>query len=211
MERIYCFLIGYAAGCVAWAYFFGRIAKGIDIREYGSGNAGTTNVIRVLGKKWGIATLVLDILKGVLGVVICAFLYGYEAKHLLFWAGLGVVMGHNYPFYLRFRGGKGIAASVGVVLAADPRIFALCLLPVLMVLYLSKYMSLASLTAMMLLVMFSIVFYLGAPNGLEVIGLCVCLAVSGFFRHRGNIKRLLAGTEAKMGQNVSIDQKSDKH
>ena len=204
LERGICLLIGYLFGCLQFAYFIGKVTRHIDIRDYGSGNSGTTNVTRVLGLKWGVLTFVPDVLKGVGAVVTAAAIYGWSAKYLLWWAGVGVILGHNYPFFMGFKGGKGIAATIGVVLAADPRIVAVCFIPMMMILFLSRYMSLASLNSMVLLLTFTVVFYWGQPYGLEIMILSGFLCVSGFIRHRSNIKRLIQGTESKIGQKVKI-------
>jgi len=209
LERLIPLLIGYAFGCISFAYIFGHVVGHIDIRNYGSGNAGTTNVIRVLGKKWGFLTLALDILKAACAVWVTALIYGYGMKHLLLWAGIGVILGHNFPFYMNFKGGKGIAASIGIFLAADIRMMLIAGIPALIILYIWRYMSLASLTYMLLLFVTAIFFYHGAPNGLEVILLVLLISLSGFIRHRANIRRLLEGTESKLGQKVEIA--AEKH
>lgn len=210
IERVLCVLIGYGFGCLQFAYILGKVLQGIDIRKYGSGNAGTTNAIRVLGTKIGITTLVLDIIKAVCALVVIALLWGYDQKQLLLWGGIGVVLGHNYPFYMQFKGGKGVAATIGIFLATDIRLLVLAGAPALIILATTKYMSLASLTYMFLLVVVSAVFYIGTPIGLEVMALVVILSVSGFWRHRSNIKRLIRGEEVKMGQKVKIDQEENK-
>ncbi len=210
MERILCVLIGYGLGCLQFAYILGHLLKGIDIRKYGSGNSGTTNAIRVLGTKIGITTLVLDIIKAVVALVIIALIWGYDQKQLLLWGGIGVVLGHNYPFYMQFKGGKGVAATIGIFLATDIRILVLAGVPALILLATTKYMSLASLSYMLLLVVVSAIFYIGTPIGLEVMLLVLVLSISGFWRHRSNIKRLIRGEEVKMGQKVKIDQDKKK-
>lgn len=210
MERILCVLIGYGFGCLQFAYILGHLLKGIDIRKYGSGNSGTTNAIRVLGTKIGITTLVLDIIKAVVALVIIALIWGYNQKQLLLWGGIGVVLGHNYPFYMQFKGGKGVAATIGIFLTADIRLLVLAGVPALILLATTKYMSLASLTYMLLLVVMAAIFYIGTPIGIEVLALVVILSISGFWRHRANIKRLLRGEEVKMGQKVKIDQDKKK-
>ena len=210
MERILCVLIGYGFGCLQFAYILGHLLKGIDIRKYGSGNSGTTNAIRVLGTKIGITTLVLDIIKAVVALVIIALIWGYDQKQLLLWGGIGVVLGHNYHFYMQFKGGKGVAATIGIFLAADIRLLVLAGVPALILLATTKYMSLASLTYMLLLVVMAAIFYIGTPIGIEVFALVVILSISGFWRHRANIKRLLRGEEVKMGQKVKIDQDKKK-
>lgn len=210
VERVLCVLIGYGFGCLQFAYILGKVLQGIDIRKYGSGNAGTTNAIRVLGTKIGITTLVLDIIKAVCALVVIALLWGYDQKQLLLWGGIGVVLGHNYPFYMQFKGGKGVAATIGIFLATDIRLLVLAGAPALLILATTKYMSLASLTYMFLLVVVSAVFFIGTPIGLEVMVLVVILSTSGFWRHRSNIKRLIRGEEVKMGQKVKINQEENK-
>ena len=210
MERILCVLIGYGLGCLQFAYILGHLLKGIDIRKYGSGNSGTTNAIRVLGTKIGITTLVLDIIKAVVALVIIALIWGYDQKQLLLWGGIGAVLGHNYPFYMQFKGGKGVAATIGIFLAADIRLLVLAGVPALIILATTKYMSLASLTYMLLLVVTTVIFYVGTPIGIEVILLVLVLSISGFWRHRSNIKRLIRGEEVKMGQKVKIEQEKKK-
>ena len=115
-----------------------------------------------------------------------------------------MILGHNYPFYMQFRGGKGVAATIGIMLAADPRILLFAGIPALLILYLSKYMSLASLTYMILILLFAVVFYYDQPHGIEVILLTLIMSISGFYRHRANIQRLLEGKESKIGQRVKI-------
>ncbi len=210
LARLIAVLIGYSFGCIQFAYIFGKAIKHIDIRQYGSGNAGTTNVIRVMGLKWGLITLTCDILKAVAGVLVCALIFGYDQKYLLLWTGVGVVLGHNYPFYMQFKGGKGVAAMIGIFLAADFRMLLIAGIPSLFVLYFSRYMSLASLTYMVLLVVCAICFYHGAPHGLEVILLTSGLAASTFWRHRANIKRLLNGTENRLGSGKKAGTQSKK-
>ena len=111
---------------------------------------------------------------------------------------------------MQFKGGKGVAATIGIFLAADIRLLVLAGVPALIILATTKYMSLASLSYMLLLVVISAIFYMGTPIGLEVMILVVILSVSGFWRHRGNIKRLIRGEEVKMGQKVKIDQEENK-
>ena len=200
INRLLCILIGYAFGCIQTAYLIGRIKFKIDIREHGSGNAGATNVMRVMGTKIGILTLALDALKGVLAVVVTALIFGYDAKHMLLWAGIGAVLGHNFPFYLGFRGGKGVATTLGVFLSMDIRILVLAGVPALVLLYVKRYMSLASLTYMFLMAVVTAILYLGKPNGVEVLLLTLVFSVSSFWRHRANIGRLLRHEEVKIGQ-----------
>lgn len=119
MERIICLLIGYAFGLFQTAYIYGRL-HGIDIRNYGSGNAGTTNTLRVFGTKAGLLVLVGDIMKCILAVVLVSCLFGSSHPEMVYllklYAAMGAIVGHNFPFYLKFKGGKGIAATAGLIL-----------------------------------------------------------------------------------------------
>ncbi len=201
MERLLCLLIGYALGCIQTAYFVGKITARIDIREHGSGNAGTTNVTRVLGKKAGIVVFVLDILKGVLAFNLCMFLFAddmfaRDAELLRFglYAGLGAVIGHCFPFYLKFKGGKGVATSLGVILFIQFPMACLCYLCGFITVYFSKYISLASLVIMAVFPILMTVFL-----GFNLENLIIALLLSGliYYVHRGNIQRIMNGTERK--------------
>ncbi|MGN0317255.1 MAG: glycerol-3-phosphate 1-O-acyltransferase PlsY [Lachnospira sp.] len=220
LGRIICLVIGYLLGSLIQAgYWLGKINK-IDIRDYGSGNAGTTNVMRTLGKKAGILTYVFDMLKSLISALIIYFFVAphFEGGAMLFvlYGGLGVVLGHNFPFYLKFKGGKGIAASSGVVIS-------LCLFPkycflftvlgvstFALVAYLSKYVSLASIVGMTLFwVEFCIWGAIGwlPLEGMNLLeGILVVFILSGLavLRHKSNIERLIAGNERKIGQKKNI-------
>ena len=120
MVRIYCLLIGYVFGLFQTAYIYGK-AHGIDIREHGSGNAGTTNALRVLGRKAGLIVFAGDTIKCILAVVVTGLLFDKSHPDMIYllkiYAAAGAILGHNFPFYLNFKGGKGIAATAGMVLA----------------------------------------------------------------------------------------------
>ena len=209
MERILCIIIGYALGCIQTAYIIGKLYKKIDIRNYGSGNAGATNAMRVLGMRIGVLTLAVDALKAILAVVVTALIFGYDNKYLLLYAGIGVVLGHNYPFYMKFKGGKGVAATLGVVAAVDFRLLLLAGIPALILLLTLKYMSVASLTFVLLLPIVTAIFYLKEPHGVEMVLLTLFFTVSAFWRHRSNLVRLVRGTEVKLGQKVKIEDSHD--
>ncbi len=208
MERILCIIIGYALGCIQTAYIIGKLYKKIDIRDYGSGNAGATNAMRVLGMRIGVLTLAVDALKAILAVVVTALIFGYDNKYLLLYAGIGVVLGHNYPFYMKFKGGKGVAATLGIVAAVDFRLLLLAGIPALLLLLTLKYMSVASLTFVLLLPIVTAIFYLKGPHGVEMVFQTLFFTVSAFWRHRGNLVRLVRGTEVKMGQKVKIEDRN---
>ena len=153
--RILCVVIGYLFGIFQTGYIYGRL-NNIDIREFGSGNAGTTNAMRVLGKKAGIITYVGDMLKALLASLTVRAIFGLaldcstqDIFMLVLYTGVGVILGHNYPFYMGFKGGKGIAASSGVVISLfDLRLMLVALFVFAGVLLTSKYVSLASMCMM---------------------------------------------------------------
>ena len=211
MVRVACLLIGYVCGLFQTAYIYGRI-NGIDIREYGSGNSGTTNALRVLGKKAGLIVFAGDILKILAAGFLVTVLFnqgdffGDRAALYKLYAGLGAVLGHNFPFYLNFKGGKGIAVTSGLILMMDWRITILCLIAFALTVGLTRYVSLGSLVITALF-MISWIFLgqtgrlaLTPAHLLESSVLVFLIVAMAYWRHRANIKRLIAGTESKIGQ-----------
>ena len=205
MERIICLLIGYLFGIIQTGFIYGKI-KHIDIRKHGSGNAGATNALRTLGWKAGATTFTGDALKAVAAVLIAKLIFADSPQVMLLglYAGMGVVLGHNYPFYLKFKGGKGIASTVGLMLATDPVIF-LTILAIFLVIFLTtKYVSLGSLVCVLVFAVEFIIFGQMGKYGVdanqlyEMYGLVIFLAALGWWRHRANIQRLLKGTENKI-------------
>lgn len=213
MERVICIVIGYLFGLFQTGYIYGRLHH-VDIRQYGSGNAGTTNALRVLGKKAGIITYIGDCLKAVLAGAFVSLIFKDShadmLRLLVFYSGLGVMLGHNYPCYLKFKGGKGIAATSGMVLAFDWRL-ALCICAVfILVTALTRYVSLASLVMM---AVFMLLLILGGQTGqyglstaylYEVYAIGAVMTFLAFFKHRANIGRLLHGTESKLGEKKPV-------
>ena len=209
MERLLCIVIGYFFGLIQTGYIYGRL-NNIDIREYGSGNLGTTNALRVLGKKAGVITYIGDCLKAIIAGLVVRLIFGesheYMIKVLILYAGLGTVLGHNFPFYLNFKGGKGIAATSGMILSFDLRLALLGFITFTSVGLISKYVSLASLSLMVgflieLIIVGQILGYNVDPIYLkEIYALGAILTGLAFYKHKDNIKRLLNGTENKFGK-----------
>ena len=212
IARIVCLLIGYVFGMFETAYFVGK-AYGVDIRKQGSGNTGTTNALRVLGKKAGLLVFLGDIFKTIAAVVICYFIFRERFPEEIYliklYAGFGSILGHNFPFYLKFKGGKGIAAMAGMFLA-----FHWMYIPVAAVLFfttfaLTNYVSLGSLimaagffiqTVIMCLAGGFVAYGGGAIPDPVLIEMCVMafiIAAMGFIRHKENIKKLAKGEERK--------------
>lgn len=212
MVRLFCVLIGYVFGLFQTGYIYGRI-KGIDIREHGSGNAGTTNALRTLGTKAGVVTFMGDCLKCILAVVAVRLIFsqGYASLMplLTVYTGLGVVLGHNFPFYLKFRGGKGIASTAGLILTLDPVLSLIAFATFGAAVGITKYVSLGSLLlaaeflAGVIIYGFSGKWNLSQPQLIEMYIVAAVITAMAFFRHRRNIKSLVKGTERKIGEKSS--------
>ncbi len=190
--------VAYLLGSIPFGVLVARAQGGVDLRRVGSGNIGATNVLRAVGKGAAALTLLADIGKGALPVALGRWL-GVAAPVLAAIA-LAAVGGHLFPVFGRFRGGKGVATTLGVVLVGMPVVGSLLILIWLAVATLSRYSSLASLTASAALPILTWVLD-GRPAMLALSGALLVLVV---FRHRENIARLLAGTEAKIGQKVRV-------
>ncbi len=208
IERVVCLLIGYGFGLFQTGYLYGKLHH-IDIRSQGSGNAGTTNALRVLGWQAGLITFLGDALKCIFAVVAVHLIFGRSHPDLtpLFamYAGMGAVFGHNYPFYMKFKGGKGIATTAGLLASTLPLPMVLiCLAAFLIVVALTRYVSVGSLLVVTIYLIEIIVY--GQAGGFQVpkealwemYGIAALLLISAVFKHRANIRRLLSGTENKL-------------
>lgn len=192
-------VIGYLLGSVSLSYFIGKLTKNIDIRTKGSGNLGSTNVLRVLGKRAAIFTFIYDVLKGVISVWIADLLFKGEYEQYgsigTMVSGIAVVLGHNFPFYLNFKGGKGIATSFGVALYLNP-FGALTILAVeFIIIFASGYVSLASIINCVLYPFAVNLLWSAGSGDLYIWIMSVILAVFALIRHMPNIKRLIQGNE----------------
>lgn len=206
IKVLVCLGLGYLFGCFSTGYFIGKINK-VDIRQHGSGNAGTTNALRTLGAKAGALTFLGDILKAIIPIIIVRFFFfpSQDITPLLsLYTGLGVVIGHNYPFWLKFKGGKGIAATGGAMAAFDPRIIPVGLLLFVGSVASTKYVSVGSLVVSILFPTWVFIFYTG---DLHMLFVSVIFTALAFIKHRPNIQRLMNGTENKLGQRVKIENK----
>lgn len=219
--RIICLVIGYIFGMFQTGYIYGKLHH-IDIRDYGSHNSGTTNVSRIFGKKVGTLTYFVDAIKGLLAILVVRLIchlgvmdlsLAADADSFLYiltmYAGIGAVLGHNYPFYMGFKGGKGIAASSGIILGMFQwPIFWICFVLFFGTTLTSRFVSLGSIVMMTAYFIGTIVFgQLGglpvtAASGMlpEIYVLAFIFSGMAIFKHRANIKRLLNGTESKIFQ-----------
>ena len=206
MVRILCLIIGYFIGCIQTAYITGKVMANIDIRSIGSGNAGTTNILREFGLKIGLLVFAADILKAVLAFVLCRQLFAFTGTDQLllgFYAGAGVILGHNFPVFLNFKGGKGIASSLGVIFCVDWRAALIIYAVGVTVIAISRFISLGSIVMLSLFPILTLIW----GKGTESIILAFFFAALAIFQHRSNIKRLLSGTERKL----SFKKKEEKN
>lgn len=194
MDIVLTILISYLIGCFSPAYFLGKFVKNVDIRNHGSGNAGTTNALRVFGKKIAIFTFLIDISKGIIAILIGRYILGVEGSYL---SGIFVVLGHNWPVFLKFKGGKGIATSLGVLFILNWKLGLICLLIGVTFIVFTKYVSLGSIMASISAPIISFIITREVNDYLFLTTLF--LGVLSIFRHRANIERLLKGKENKLG------------
>ena len=206
MVRLAALAIGYVFGLFQTAYFYGKM-KGIDIRQHGSGNAGTTNTLRVLGTKAGLIVLLGDMIKCILAIVVVRLIFGEkygEMNYLLsMYAAEGAILGHDFPFYLKFKGGKGIASTAGLIAAFHPAFIPMGLLIFFGIFFTTHYVSLGSLMIyagfMIEIVVLGQLGVFGMSQALliEMYIIAAFLTVMAYWRHRENIRRLIKGEERK--------------
>lgn len=217
--RLAALAIGYLFGTFQTGYIFGKL-KGVDIRNYGSGNTGATNSLRTFGWRGGVVTFVGDCLKAILAIVVVKMLFGESfegnVRILELYAGMGAVLGHNFPFYLKFKGGKGIACTLAVAFAVCPGTVPVCLTVFFLCLALSRYVSLGSILMVLLFMIQVFVFNFYGVLGMtgnEVIEfniLAVIFCTMAIVRHKANIVRLINGTENKIGQKAEKKEGCEK-
>ncbi len=218
MERIICLAIGYVFGLFQTSYIIGKMHH-TDIRQHGSGNAGTTNAFRTFGKKAGALTLLGDCLKCVFAIAAVRLIFRGSCGDILpllsMYAAAGCVLGHNFPFYMNFKGGKGIAASVGMILAFDWRIFLICAVIFFGLFFSMHYVSLCSvssyISALIILIIFGEMGFYGMERAytLEMYLVMGALTLLALYRHRTNIQRLMNGTENKIYLGGKAGKKKD--
>ena len=199
-------MVAYLLGSISFSIIISKKMAGFDVREKGSGNAGTTNILRTVGKKAAALTLLCDILKGVVSILI-AIIVGKFAKQvspaiLVELAALFVVIGHTFPIFFEFRGGKGVATSLGVILLINWKIGLICLVFGIILIAITRMVSLGSISAAVLFAVLTIFIRDSYIAGIEfefsflVFG--ILLAAFVIFNHRSNLKRIISGTENKI-------------
>ena len=186
-------VIAYLLGNFSTSYLISRAAGKIDIRKYGSGNAGSTNVLRVLGVKAAAVAFLGDLLKGTAAVLIGKQLGGSYGEIV---AGIFVVLGHNWPVFLKFKGGKGIATTIGLMIPIDPIMVLLIVAAGVTLIVITRYVSLGSVMGVLIYP----IAMIATRKPLEYIIFSIILSAMAVFKHRSNLERLLKGTESKLGQ-----------
>ncbi|EOS22176.1 acyl-phosphate glycerol 3-phosphate acyltransferase [Lachnospiraceae bacterium 3-1] len=219
LYRVICLALGYVFGLFQTGYIYGKLHH-IDIRDYGSGNAGATNTLRTLGWKAGLITFLGDAGKAILAMVIAWLVfhekYPGQAQLLEMYAGLGAVLGHNFPFYMKFKGGKGIACTAGFLITFYPPMAILCLLVFVVSVAATKYVSLGSILVSICfyiqLIIFGQLGHLWVDQELlpEIYGVGAVFTILAIWKHRANVKRLLSGTENKFSISKSGNLNKNK-
>lgn len=197
-------ILAYLLGSIPTAVWIGKYFYGIDVREYGSGNAGATNTFRVLGKKAGIPVMLIDILKGwtatnlayLIGMSITGPHHSVQFVNYQLALGITAVMGHLFPIFAGFRGGKGIATLTGMILAVHVQASLVCILVFLIVLLITRYVSLSSIAAGFTFPLSTIFIFHVSVRSIIVYGMCICILI--LVTHQKNIERLMKGKESKV-------------
>ncbi|MBE7028314.1 MAG: glycerol-3-phosphate 1-O-acyltransferase PlsY [Ruminococcaceae bacterium] len=202
------FIFAYLLGSINTSVIIGKL-KGIDIRKKGSGNAGMTNTLRVVGKRAAALVLLFDFLKTIAALILAIYISKIfvpenkdASQYMQYIAGFGAVLGHNFPIYFGFRGGKGIVCSIAVILFLDWRIGVIIATVCIFIMIITKYVSLGSVVGAIIYPIFVIAFN---PDFSQMtvrfyIAMSVVISLLALYRHRANISRLLKGTESKLGQ-----------
>lgn len=207
MSRIICLAIGYVFGLFQTGYIYGKLHD-VDIRSKGSGNSGSTNVLRVMGVKAGAIVFCGDFFKTLIPCLLVNYFFGNQQEItslMVLYTAFGVILGHNYPFYMNFKGGKGIAATVGLIAAMDLRVLLMCAIAFILVVAVTRFVSLGSLVMAVIFLISMIVFgsrgdyELGSNYLTEFYIVAACVSGMAFWRHRSNIVRLIQGNENKVG------------
>lgn len=187
-------IISYLIGAISGSYILGKVFLKKDVRLFGSGNAGTTNAMRAFGKKWGILTFIIDFLKGIICVLILEKIFNFEGYILL----LGIlicILGHDFPFYMKFKGGKGVATTIGSFLMLNFNLTFICVLVWAISTIVTKMVSLGSILFFVSLSVIFICFYYTNISAILVF----LISLLGIFQHRSNIYRIINKTENKIG------------
>ena len=201
MKIVLIITICYLLGSIPFGYIMGKLFKKVDIREFGSGNIGATNALRILGPPLASLVIIGDVGKGILSIYLVKYL-NIDSSLILAIAGLAVICGHDWSLFLGFKCGKGIATTLGVVLALNPTISILALIIWGVVVITTRYVSLASIFALISIFIFTILL----KQPYEYIIFSAIILILGIFKHKENIKRLKSKKERKIGEKIKIEK-----
>ena len=201
MNEFLLIIVAYLIGSIPTAVWVSKYFFGIDIREYGSGNAGATNTFRVLGSRWGSFVMLVDVIKGVAATSLYLLLPHYLTNELYrtnFMLGLGMasIIGHIFPIWANFKGGKGVATLLGMAVAIQPIVAACCIAVFLIVLFLTRFVSLSSILSGIAFMVFILFVFNEQPTLYRIFAVMVALMV--VLTHQKNIGRIINGTESKV-------------
>jgi glycerol-3-phosphate acyltransferase PlsY len=213
MDEFLLIILAYLIGSIPTAVWVSKYFFDIDIRDYGSGNAGATNTYRVLGSRWGTFVMIVDVLKGVIAASLFLLIPYYmndelQRTNLMVGLGLAAVLGHIFPIWADFKGGKGVATLFGMIIAIQPVVAACCVGVFLLVLYLTRFVSLSSILASVAFAVFILFIWNEKEPFYRVFAVAVALMV--IFTHQKNINRLLKGTESKVPILKHRDRRKNK-
>ncbi|MGM0217161.1 glycerol-3-phosphate 1-O-acyltransferase PlsY [Enterococcus sp. AZ126] len=200
MKFLVLLIIAYLLGSIPSGVWVGKLFFKKDLRQFGSGNTGTTNTFRVLGKRAGIVVLLMDILKGTLATCL-PLLFSLNVNPLVF--GVAAVLGHTFPIFAKFKGGKAVATSAGMILAYNPEFFVYSALIFIIILYITSMVSLTSMISAVLITLSTVILPFSIPAILPkfdwlLTTIALALTVFIFIRHKDNIKRIKDGTESRV-------------
>lgn len=215
MKEIVLIFLAYLIGSIPTAVWVSRLFFNIDIRDYGSGNSGATNTFRILGKKWGFIVMLIDVLKGILATSLWILLPHYSNNdmelartNLMIGLGLIAVVGHIYPIFADFRGGKGVATLCGMIVAIEPQVAFCCIAVFGVVLFLTRFVSLSSIVASLSLPVFIFVVFNAHEYLYKIFAILVAFLV--LFTHQKNIIKLFNGNENKANIFKNRDRRKDR-
>ena len=206
MERYALIIIlGYIFGCLQWSYILGKIIKNQDIRSQGYGNAGESNTVSAYGWKMGAAVAILDISKAIISIIIIRYILKSNDMLSLYINGTSVILGHNYPFFMGFKGGKGTASTIGMLLALNLKLGLLGILVIVGVTLFTDYIALGTMALVVFFV--AATFYLG--YGPACILLSIFIALLSLYNHLPNLKRILAHNETGLINTIKKKRKAN--
>lgn len=197
-------LLGYGFGCLQWSYILTKLFKKQDIRSLGVGNAGASNMVISFGWKVGLLVAVLDILKAIISILIIRYIFKLDDPSSLYLNGAGVILGHNYPFFMNFKGGKGTASTIGMLFGLNYKLGLLGVLVIVIVAFATNYIVLGTMALVLFLILATAVLNLGY---IPII-IAAFIALQSLYKHLPNIKKIIEKKEPLLREALSKKEKS---